>query len=262
VDEAQRLAEKGVKELQIIAQDLSYYGLDIYKKQSLAQLITALSEINGIEWIRLHYAYPAGFPMDVLDVMAENPKVCKYLDMALQHISDSMLKSMRRKVTKAETIELVNQIRAKVPGINLRTTLIAGHPGEAEADFHELVEFVKQSRFERLGVFPYSHEEDTHAWKTYQDDVSDETKQERSNTIMELQSGISREINEQKIGSQLKVIIDRQEGDYYVGRSEFDSPEVDPEVLVSSPSPLTIGDFYKVVVTGAEDYDLLAVLKD
>jgi ribosomal protein S12 methylthiotransferase len=262
VDEARRLAEKGVKELQLIAQDLSYYGLDIYKKQSLAQLITALSEINGIEWIRLHYAYPAGFPMDVLDVMAENPKVCKYLDMALQHISDPMLKSMRRKVTKAETIELVNQIRAKVPGINLRTTLIAGHPGETEADFNELVEFVKQSRFERLGVFAYSHEEDTHAWKTYQDDVPDELKQERSNTIMELQSSISREINEQKIGRQLKVIIDRQEGDYYVGRSEFDSPEVDPEVLVSSPNPLIIGDFYDVVVTGAEDYDLLAVLKD
>lgn len=262
VDEAQRLAKKGVKELQLIAQDLSYYGLDIYKKQSLAQLITALSEINGIEWIRLHYAYPAGFPMDVLDVMAENPKVCKYLDMALQHISDPMLKAMRRNVTKAETIELVNQIRAKVPGINLRTTLIAGHPGETEGDFNELVEFVKHSRFERLGVFPYSHEEDTHAWKTYRDDVPDETKQERSNTIMELQSGISRDINEQKIGNQLKVIIDRQEGDYYVGRSEFDSPEVDPEILVSSTNPLTIGDFYDVLVTGAEDYDLLAVLKE
>lgn len=260
IDEAERLAQKGVKELQVIAQDLSYYGTDIYKKKSLAPLMNALSEINGIEWIRLHYAYPAGFPMDVLDVMAENPKVCKYLDMALQHISDPMLKAMRRKVTKAETMELVKQIRAKVPAINLRTTLITGHPGETEADFNELVEFVKQTRFERLGVFPYSHEEDTYAWKTYKDDVPDRVKQERSNKIMELQSSISREINEQKIGSRLKIIVDRQEDDYYVGRSEYDSPEVDPEVLITTSKPLTIGEFYNIVVTGAEDYDLIGEL--
>ncbi len=262
VDEAQRLAKKGVKELQVIAQDLSYYGIDIYKKESLVPLITALSEINGIEWIRLHYAYPAGFPMDVLDVMAENPKVCRYLDMALQHISDPMLKAMRRNVTKAETIELVKQIREKVSGIHIRTTLITGHPGETEADFEELLEFVKESRFERLGVFTYSHEEDTYAWKTYKDDVPDEIKQERYNTIMELQNSISREINEKKIGNIIKVIIDRCEGDYFVGRSEFDSPEVDLEVLVSSPTPLTIGDFYDVAITGAEDYDLIGEVND
>lgn len=262
VDEAQRLAKKGVKELQVIAQDLSYYGIDIYKKESLAPLITALSEINGIEWIRIHYAYPAGFPMDVLDVMAENPKVCRYLDMALQHISDPMLKAMRRNVTKAETIELVKQIREKVSGIHIRTTLITGHPGETEADFEELLEFVKQSRFERLGVFTYSHEEDTYAWKTYKDDVPDEIKQDRYNTIMELQNSISREINEKKIDNTIKVIIDRCEGDYFVGRSEFDSPEVDLEVLVSSPTPLTIGDFYNVAITGAEDYDLIGEVND
>jgi len=257
VDEAQRLADKGVKELQVIAQDLSYYGLDIYKKKSLAPLIDALSKINDIEWIRLHYAYPAGFPMDVLDLMASNPKVCNYLDMALQHISDPMLKAMRRNVSKAETIELVNQIRKKVPGIHLRTTMITGHPGETEEDFMELTEFVKNTRFERLGVFPYSHEEDTHAWKTYQDNVPDDIKQERANIIMEMQNEISREINEKKLGTTIKVIIDREEGDYYVGRSEFDSPEVDPEVLVKSTKPLIIGGFYNVQITGAEDYDLI-----
>lgn len=257
VDEAQRLAQKGVKELQVIAQDLSYYGLDLYKEKSLARLTEALTAIDGIEWIRLHYAYPAGFPMDVLEVMAHNPKVCNYLDMALQHISDPMLKAMRRHVTKDETIELVNSIREKVPGIYLRTTLITGHPGETETDFQELMAFVQQTRFERLGVFAYSHEEDTFAWKKYQDDVPEELKQERSNAIMDLQNGISRELNEQKIGSSLKVIIDRQEGDYFVGRSEFDSPEVDPEVLVASDNPLTIGSFYNVKITGAEDYDLI-----
>ena len=246
-----------MKELQVIAQDLSYYGLDLYKEKSLARLTEALSAIDGIEWIRLHYAYPAGFPMDVLDVMANNPKVCNYLDMALQHISDPMLKSMRRNVSKGETIELVNSIREKVPGIHLRTTLITGHPGETEADFNELMAFVQQSRFERLGVFAYSHEEDTYAWKAYNDDVPEEVKQERANAIMELQNGISRELNEQKIGSHLKVIIDRQEGDYFVGRSEFDSPEVDPEVLIASGSDLNIGSFYNVKITGAEDYDLI-----
>ncbi len=258
VDEAHRLAAKGVKELQVIAQDLSYYGLDTYKKRMLAPLVEQLSQVDGIEWIRLHYAYPAGFPTDVLDVMAASPKVCNYLDIALQHISDPMLKAMRRNVTKAETLELVQLFRDKVPGIHLRTTMIAGHPGETEADFLELLDFVKQTRFERLGVFPYSHEEDTYSYKNYQDDIPDEIKQERADAIMSLQNGISRDINEAKVGSRIKVIIDREEDGYYVGRSEFDSPEVDPEVLVSSAEPLTPGSFYEVEVTGAEDYDLLA----
>lgn len=258
VDEAHRLAAKGVKELQVIAQDLSYYGLDIYKKRMLAPLVEQLSQVDGIEWIRLHYAYPAGFPTDVLDVMAASPKVCNYLDIALQHISDPMLKAMRRNVTKAETLELVQLFRDKVPGIHLRTTMIAGHPGETEADFLELLDFVKQTRFERLGVFPYSHEEDTYSYKNYQDDIPDEIKQERADAIMSLQNGISRDINEAKVGSRIKVIIDREEDGYYVGRSEFDSPEVDPEVLVSSAEALTPGSFYEVEVTGAEDYDLLA----
>jgi ribosomal protein S12 methylthiotransferase len=261
VDEAQRLATRGVKELQVIAQDLSYYGLDLYKKQMLAPLITKLSKVEGIEWIRLHYAYPAKFPMDVLDVMASNPKVCKYLDIALQHISDPMLKAMRRNVTKAETIELVHKMRSLVPGIHLRTTLITGHPGETEADFEELMAFVEETKFERLGVFPYSHEEDTYAYKNYKDDVSDEIKQERANTIMELQNGISRAQHHSKIGSTLQVIIDREESGYYIGRSEYDSPEVDPEVLVSSSTPLSIGNFYNVEITSAEDYDLMGEVK-
>lgn len=258
VDEAKRLAAKGVKELQVIAQDLSYYGLDTYKKRMLAPLVEQLTLVDGIEWIRLHYAYPAGFPTDVLDVMAASPKVCNYLDIALQHISDPMLKAMRRNVTKAETLELIQLFREKVPGIHLRTTMIAGHPGETETYFLELLNFVKKTRFERLGVFPYSHEEDTYSYKNYQDDIPDEIKQERADAIMSLQNGISREINETKVGSRIKVIIDREEDGYYVGRSEFDSPEVDPEVLVSSADALTPGSFYEVEVTGAEDYDLLA----
>ncbi|TCO09228.1 30S ribosomal protein S12 methylthiotransferase RimO [Natronoflexus pectinivorans] len=256
VDESQKLAQKGVKELQLIAQDLSWYGLDTHKKQMLAPLIDRLSEIDGIEWIRLHYAYPAGFPMDILDVMADNPKICRYLDIALQHISDPMLSAMQRKITKKQTIELIKTIREKVPGIHLRTTMITGHPGETEQDFRELMVFVEETRFERLGVFPYSHEEDTYAYLNYKDDVPDEIKQERANAIMELQSNISREINETKIGKELKVIIDREEGGYYIGRTEFDSPEVDPEVLVTSPNPLKTGNFYTVKITSAEDHDL------
>jgi ribosomal protein S12 methylthiotransferase len=257
LDEAQRLAAKGVKELQIIAQDLSYYGLDTYKKPMLAPLVKSLSEIDGIEWIRLHYAYPAGFPLDVLDEMASNPKVCNYLDIALQHISDPMLKAMRRNVTKQQSIELVRQFREKVPGIHLRTTMITGHPGETEDDFKELIEFVETTRFERLGVFPYSHEEDTYAFKNYEDNVDEDMKQTRANTIMELQNGISREINENKIGEVLKVIIDQEEGGIYIGRTEFDSPEVDPEVLVTSSKTLEPGMFCNVRITAAEDYDLI-----
>lgn len=261
VDEAGRLASRGVKELQVIAQDLSYYGLDLYKEQMLAPLITELSKVEGIEWIRLHYAYPAKFPLDVLEVMASNPKVCNYLDIALQHISDPMLKAMRRNVSQSETIELVQKMRAMVPGIHLRTTMITGHPGETEADFEELMAFVEEMKFERLGVFPYSHEEDTFAYKNYKDDVPDEIKQERANTIMELQNGISRAHHHAKIGSTLRVIIDREESGYYIGRTEFDSPEVDPEVLVSSSTPLSIGCFYNVEITSAEDYDLMGEVK-
>ncbi|ASB50664.1 30S ribosomal protein S12 methylthiotransferase RimO [Alkalitalea saponilacus] len=256
IDESQKLAQKGVKELQLIAQDLSWYGLDTHKKQMLAPLIEKLSKINGIEWIRLHYAYPAGFPMDILDVMADNPKICRYLDIALQHISDPMLSAMQRKITKKQTIDLIEKIRKKVPDIHLRTTMITGHPGETEQDFQELMDFVEETRFERLGVFPYSHEEDTYAYLNYKDDVPSDLKQERANAIMELQSNISREINETKIGKELKVIIDREEGGYYIGRSEFDSPEVDPEVLVTASKPLETGNFYVVKITLAEDHDL------
>lgn len=258
VDEAERLAKKGVKELQVIAQDLSYYGVDLYKKQMLAPLIRELSKVDGIEWIRLHYAYPAGFPMDVLDEMAQNPKVCKYMDIALQHISDPMLTAMRRKVTREQTYALLHKMRETVPGIHLRTTLIAGHPGETEADFQDLMAFVEEMKFERLGVFPYSHEEDTYAYRHYKDDVAPELKQERADALMELQNGISRAHNEAKVGQVLKVIVDREENGYYVGRSEFDSPEVDPEVLISSTRALAPGTFCQVRITGAEDYDLFA----
>jgi ribosomal protein S12 methylthiotransferase len=256
IKEACFLASLGVKELQVIAQDLSYYGADLYKKQMLAPLVEQLSQIDGIEWIRLHYAYPAGFPMEILNVIAKNPKVCSYVDIALQHISDNMLKLMRRNVTKAGTIRLIQKIRKEVPGIHIRTTMITGHPGETKTDFEELVDFVCATRFERLGVFPYSHEEDTYAWKNYCDNVPPEVKQERANRIMEIQQKISRELNEQKIGQTLKVIVDRKEENYFVGRSEFDSPEVDPEVLITGPEELGIGDFCEVKITDAEDYDL------
>jgi ribosomal protein S12 methylthiotransferase len=259
VDETKRLAAKGVKELQLIAQDLSYYGIDIYKKKSLSKLVNQLSDIEGIEWIRLHYAYPAGFPMDVLDEMAENPKVCKYLDMALQHISDPILKSMRRKFTAAQTYDLLSKIREKVPEIYLRTTLITGYPGETEEDFKQLVHFVEEMRFERLGVFAYSHEDDTYAYNNQTDTVSEKIKRKRADIIMELQRQISSEINNKKVGKTLKTIIDHKEGDYFIGRTEFDSPEIDPEVLIKSDKTLKIGEFYNVKITEAEDYDLFGV---
>lgn len=255
VEETKALAANGVKELQVIAQDLSSYGTDLYQRNRLAELVDAISEVEGIEWIRLHYAYPAGFPHDLLEVMARNPKVCKYLDLALQHSSDNMLKLMRRHITKELTIELLNEIRAKVPGIHLRTTLITGHPGETEEDFNDLMEFVKNQRFERLGVFPYSHEEDTYAWENYEDIIPEEVKQERADKIMALQEGISAEVNEAKVGEVIKVIIDRKEGDHFVGRTEFDSPEVDPEVVVRGNA--TVGEFCMVKITDAEDYDLV-----
>ena len=260
VEETTNLAAQGVKELLVIAQDLSYYGIDLYQESKLAELIQKLSEVEGIEWIKLHYAYPTTFPTNILPVIANNPKVCKYLDMALQHSSNSMLKVMRRGTDRVQTIKLIEKIRAEVPGIVLRTTLLTGHPGETEEDFQDLVAFVKEMKFERLGVFPYSHEEDTYAYQKYADDVPDEVKRERANTIMALQKNISNELNLKRVGQILKVVIDRTEGDYYVGRTEFDSPEVDPEVLVTSAEPLSVGVFYEVKITSSDDYDLYGVL--
>jgi ribosomal protein S12 methylthiotransferase len=256
LDEAKRLRDGGVKELQVIAQDLSYYGVDIYNKPELANLIEQLAKINGIDWIRLHYAYPAGFPDGILEVMRDYPNVCNYMDIALQHISDPMLKKMRRGVTMSQTQKLIERMRTTVPGIHLRTTFIAGHPGETEQDFELLKQFVRDAKFERMGVFGYSHEEDTYAHKHYKDDIPEEVKQERIDELMSIQAQVSREVNENKVGQTLKVIIDRREGDQFIGRTEFDSPEVDPEVVVSSTN-LTIGEFYNVKITGAEDYDLL-----
>ncbi len=255
VREARALAESGVKELQVIAQDLSSYGTDLYKKNKLADLVNSLADIDGIEWIRLHYAYPAGFPSDILDVMANNPKVCKYLDLALQHASDHVLTLMRRHMTKAQTIALLDEIRSRVPGIHIRTTMITGHPGETEADFAELEDFVRQQRFERLGVFTYSHEDDTYAFKHYKDDVPEEVKQERADKIMALQEGISGDVNRAKVGSTMRVMVDREEDGHYVGRTEFDSPEVDPEVVIFGNAK--VGELSDVRITGSEDYDLI-----
>lgn len=256
VKQAKDLAAKGVKELMLIAQDLTYYGLDLYKKRALAELLEQLAQVEGIEWIRLHYAFPAGFPMDVLDVMNKYDNICKYLDMPLQHGSTSILKAMRRGTTREKTEELVAQIRAKVPGITIRTTLIAGYPGETEADFQEMYDFVESSRFDRLGIFTYSHEENTHAYN-FEDDVPEDEKRRRADAIMELQSGISYDLNQQKVGKTYKVLFDRVEGDYFIGRTEFDSPEVDNEVLVKkSEDYVRIGDFAMVEITSADHYDL------
>lgn len=256
VKEAKHLAKNGTKELMLIAQDLTYYGLDIYKKRNLAELLKHLSDVEGIEWIRLHYAFPAGFPMEALDVMNERKNICKYLDMPLQHITDNMLKSMRRGTTKQKTIDLVNDIRAKVPGIAIRTTLIAGYPGETQKDHEEMLEWIRETRFDRLGIFAYSHEENTHAY-TLKDDVSAKVKQARTEAVMELQQGISLELNQRKIGKTYRVLFDKKEGDYFIGRTEFDSPEVDNEVLVSAKKDFVrVGDFANVKITSAEDYDL------
>jgi ribosomal protein S12 methylthiotransferase len=256
VIEAEKLAAKGVKELILIAQDLTYYGLDIYKKRNLAELLEALVKVDGVDWIRLHYAFPTGFPMDVLDVMKREPKVCNYLDIPLQHISDSILKSMRRSTTKEKTTKLLKEFRAKVPEMTIRTTLIVGYPGETEEDYQTLKEWVKEMRFERLGCFTYSHEENTHAYNL-EDDVPQEVKQERANEIMEIQSQISWELNQTKIGKEFKVVIDRKEGDYFVGRTEFDSPDVDNEVLIDATKIyLKTGEFTTVKITDAADFDL------
>ena len=256
ITEAQGLAQKGVKELLVIAQDLSFYGIDLYKKNKLAELISKLSDIEGIEWIKLHYAYPANFPYELLEVIKEKSNVARYLDIALQHCSDHILKLMRRNTTKTETIELIRRIRAEVPGIHLRTTMLVGHPGETDEDFEELKSFVREMRFERLGVFPYSHEEDTYAGEKYEDSIPVEVKQARADELMAIQQQISAEINAAKIGQSLKVVIDRLEGDYYIGRTEFDSPEVDGEVLVSKNNQLKIGYYYQVKITSSEDFDL------
>ncbi|WP_053977457.1 30S ribosomal protein S12 methylthiotransferase RimO [Mangrovimonas xylaniphaga] len=258
VIEAEKLAANGVKELILIAQDLTYYGLDLYKKRNLAELLEALVKIEGIEWIRLHYAFPTGFPMDVLDVMNREPKVCNYLDIPLQHISDSILKSMRRGTTKAKTTKLIEEFRKAVPNMTIRTTLIVGYPGETEEDFQTLKEWVQEMRFERLGCFTYSHEENTHAYNL-EDDVPEDVKQERANEIMEIQSQISWELNQEKIDQEFKVVIDRKEGNYFVGRTEFDSPDVDNEVLIDATSTyLKTGEYVTVKVIEAEDFDLYA----
>ncbi|MEP5254025.1 MAG: 30S ribosomal protein S12 methylthiotransferase RimO [Winogradskyella arenosi] len=256
VIEAEKLAANGVKELILIAQDLTYYGLDIYKKRNLAELLENLVKVEGIEWIRLHYAFPTGFPMDVLDVMKREPKVCNYLDIPLQHISDAILKSMRRGTTEAKTTKLLQDFRAKVPEMTIRTTLIVGYPGETQEDFELLRDWVKAMRFERLGCFTYSHEENTHAYNL-EDDVPEDVKMERVNEIMEIQSQISWELNQEKIGKEFKVVIDRKEGNYFVGRTEFDSPDVDNEVLIdASTTYLKTGEFAKIKVIEAEYFDL------
>lgn len=261
VKQAKGLAANGTKELILIAQDLTFYGLDIYKKRNLSDLLKHLSDIEGIDWIRLQYAYPSGFPLDVLDVMNERDNICKYLDMPLQHGTTKMLQAMRRGITREKTDELIATIRDRVPGIALRTTLISGYPGETQADFEEVMSWVESTRFDRLGVFTYSHEENTHAYSA-KDDVPAKVKRERADAIMEVQSNISYELNQEKVGKTFKVLVDRMEGDAYVGRTEFDSPEVDNEVIIdSNQSYLRIGDFVEVEIDSAEHYDLYATLK-
>ena len=259
VSRAKTLAAKGTKELLLIAQDLTYYGLDIYKKRELAQLLDKLSDVEGIDWLRLHYAFPSGFPMEVLDVMNAKSNVTKYLDMPLQHISDNMLTSMRRGITKQKTIDVVKQIRDKVPGIAIRTTLIAGYPGETEKDHEEMLRWVEETKFERLGIFTYSHEENTHA-HLLKDDVSEKIKRKRADAVMALQQDISYKLNQQKVGTTYKILVDRKEGEFFVGRTEFDSPDVDNEVLVKADNEtyLRVGDFATVKVYEASDFDLYA----
>jgi len=260
--EVRGLVAQGVKELQVIAQDLTYYGFDLYKRYALPELIERLSDIPGVEWIRLHYGYPSHFPYDLLRVMRERDNVCKYMDIALQHISDRMLQLMRRNITKEETYALIQRMRDEVPDIHIRTTLMVGHPGETEEDFEQLLQFVKDERFERMGAFAYSHEEGTYSFKNYKDDISPEIKQQRLDALMGLQESISADVNTSKIDKKLKVIIDREEDDFYVGRSEYDSPEVDPEILISKDQSLMIGQFYTVRITDSQAFDLYgAVIK-
>ena len=257
IKEVELLVSEGVKEFQVIAQELTYYGVDLYKSQKLPELIERIAQVPGVEWVRLHYAYPTHFPEDLFRVMRENDNVCKYMDIALQHVSDNMLTKMRRHVTKAETYALIEKFRKEVPGIHLRTTLMVGFPGETDEDFQELKEFVQKARFDRMGAFAYSEEEGTYAAEAYEDSIPAETKQARLDELMAIQQGISAELSAAKIGQELKVIIDRKEGDYYIGRTQFDSPEVDPEVLIKSEEKrLFTGRFYKVLITNADDFDL------
>jgi ribosomal protein S12 methylthiotransferase len=256
LNEVQHLTGNGVKEFQLVAQDLTYYGLDIYKQATIPELVKRISDIPGVEWIRLHYGYPSHFPYDLLRVMQERSNVCKYMDIALQHISDPVLKRMRRNITKQETYDLIGRIRNEVPDINLRTTMMVGYPGETDRDFEELIDFVKAMRFERLGAFAYSHELGTYAYKHLSDDIPDEIKQERLDYLMRVQEKISMESNEQKVGKIFRMIVDREEDNYYVGRTEYDSPDVDNEVLISRELKLSIGQFYDVKIENAETFDL------
>lgn len=260
LEETRMLVARGVKEFQVIAQELTYYGVDLYHRQMLPELVERMADIPGVEWIRLHYAYPANFPTDLLRVMRERDNVCKYMDIALQHISDNMLQRMRRHVTRQDTYELIEGFRKEVPGIHLRTTLMVGHPGETEQDFAELLDFVREVKFERMGAFAYSEEEGTYSAGHYEDDIPEETKQKRLDKLMAVQQEVSAELASQKIGQTFKVIIDRCEGDFYVGRTQFDSPEVDPEVLIpKSEGELETGNFYEITITDADDFDLYGV---
>ena len=260
LQEVRDMVAEGVKEFQIIAQELTYYGIDLDGKHHITDLISDMADIPGVKWIRLHYAYPNQFPMDLLDVMREKENVCSYLDIALQHISDHMLTRMRRNVSKQETIELIKQLRERVPGIHIRTTLMVGFPGETDDDFAELMEFVRWARFERMGAFAYSEEEGTYSANHYEDDVPQEVKQKRLDQLMALQQDISAEIEAEKVGQEMKVIVDRKEGDYYIARSEFCSPEVDPEVLIKADKRLRVGQFYQVRITSSDEFDLYAEL--
>ncbi len=257
VDEVRLLVSKGVTEIQLIAQDLTYYGVDLYKKQAIAELVERISDVEGLKWVRLHYGYPTHFPMDLLRVMRERDNVCKYLDIALQHVSTGVLKRMRRNINKEETIELLRNIRQEVPGIYLRTTLMVGFPGETDEEFEELVQFVKDMRFERMGAFAYSEEEGTYAAEQYEDDIEDDVKQTRLDRLMRIQQRIAEEVSAASIGKTMQVVIDREEGDYYIGRTQYDSPEVDPEVLLSkTENEVEMGEFYMVEIIGADEFDL------
>ena len=261
IEEVEMLVAEGVREFQIIAQELTYYGIDLYGERRIAQLVRLIADVEGVEWVRLHYAYPKDFPFELLDVMNEKPNVCRYLDIALQHVSTNVLNNMNRHIDKEQTYSLVRTIREKVPGIHLRTTLMVGFPGEGEQEFQELKEFVRWAKFERMGAFAYSEEDGTSAERKFSDDIDEETKQERLSELMALQQTVSEEIQQQKVGTVMKVIIDRKEGDYYIGRTEFDSPEVDPEVLIKSENiPIQIGQFYNVRITDADEFDLYASL--
>lgn len=262
LEEVRMLVRKGVKEFNVIAQDLSSYGLDIYKRLALPELIDRMAEIDGVKWIRLHYAYPSEFPYEILDVMARHSNVCNYLDIALQHINNDVLKNMRRHITKEETLALIRTIHEKVPGIHIRTTLMVGFPGETEEAFNELKEFVREAKFERMGAFAYCEEDDTYAAKNFSDSIPQEVKESRLEKIMAIQEDVALESNQSKIGKTMTVVIDREEPDYFVGRTEFDSPEVDPEVLIDKDDRLTVGNFYDVEITDALPFELMAKLKD